>query len=80
MKFDVFHWIAATTLLLILVTFLSVAGFSIATVFLLTVIGQVFLVIMVYKVLTDDYKTDKSFDDFYEDRPDLGARPETRDS
>jgi hypothetical protein len=38
-------------------------------VFYLTVFGQIMLVIMVYKVLTDDYTTDKSFEHFYEDRP-----------
>jgi hypothetical protein len=27
---------------------------------------------MAYKVLRDDYTTDKTFRDFYEDRPDLG--------
>jgi len=31
--------------------------------------GQVFLLIMVYKVLTDNYKTEKTFEDFYEDNP-----------
>ncbi len=38
-------------------------------VFYLTVLGQVMVVIMVYKVLTDNYTTDKTFDHFYEDRP-----------
>jgi hypothetical protein len=31
------------------------------------------LVLMVYKVLTDNYKTDKTFEDFYEDHP-IGNR------
>jgi hypothetical protein len=38
-------------------------------VFYLTVIGQVLVVVMVYKVLTDTYTTDKTFEHFYEDRP-----------
>ena len=38
-------------------------------VFYLTVLGQVFVVLMVYKVLTDNYTTDKTFKHFYEDRP-----------
>jgi hypothetical protein len=35
----------------------------------LTFIGQVFLLIMIYKVLKDNYPTTKTFDDFYEDHP-----------
>jgi hypothetical protein len=41
-------------------------------VFFLVVFGQGLLIFTVYKVLTDDYTTDKTFEDFYEDRPDLG--------
>jgi len=40
-------------------------------VFFITILGQGLFVFTVYKVLTDDYKTDKNFRDFYEDRPDL---------
>lgn len=36
-------------------------------VFYMTVLGQVFVVVMVYRVLRDDYQTDKTFEDFYED-------------
>ena len=38
-------------------------------VFYLTVLGQVALIITVYKVLRDDYTTEKTFKDYYEDRP-----------
>ena len=38
-------------------------------VFYITVLGQFMIVYMVYKVLTDDYVTEKSFQDFYEDHP-----------
>jgi hypothetical protein len=37
--------------------------------FYLTCIGQLFVLIMVYKVLKDKYKADKTFDDFYENHP-----------
>ena len=37
--------------------------------FYLMVVGQLFLVLMVYKVLIDNYKTTKTFEDFYEDNP-----------
>jgi hypothetical protein len=48
---------------------MSAMDFPFNWVFYLTVLGQIFLVVMVYKVLTDDYSTDKTFDHFYEDRP-----------
>lgn len=69
MKSSPFPYIAITTLLLITITVMSAMDFPFNWVFYLTVIGQVFLVIMVYKVLTDDYTTDKTFEHFYEDRP-----------
>lgn len=58
-----------TTLLLILVTVFSAMDFPFSWVFYLTFIGQVLLVISVYRVLIDDYTTDKTFEDFYEDYP-----------
>lgn len=38
-------------------------------VFYMTCIGEVMVVIMVYKVLRDKYTTSKTFEDFYEDHP-----------
>ena len=69
MKVSPFVYIAITTLILITITIMSAMDFPFGWVFYLTVSGQIFLVIMVYKVLTDDYSTDKTFDHFYEDRP-----------
>lgn len=62
-------YVAITTLLLVTVTIMSVMNLPFNWVFYLTVIGQVFIVFMVYKVLTDDYTTDKTFEHFYEDKP-----------
>lgn len=58
-------WI--TTLLLVTLTIMVTMDLPFNWVFYLSVIGQVFVVLMVYRVLTDDYTTDKTFDDFYED-------------
>lgn len=33
------------------------------------IIGQVWWLLTIYKVLTDDYTTEKTFDDWYEDHP-----------
>lgn len=69
MKISPFFYITITTLLLVTITIMCSLNFPFNWVFYLTVIGQVLVVIMVYKVLTDNYTTDKTFDHFYEDRP-----------
>jgi len=69
MKISPFIYIAITTVILITITIMSAMDFPFGWVFYLTVLGQIFLVVMVYKVLTDDYETDKTFEHFYEDRP-----------
>ncbi|MBZ9652645.1 hypothetical protein [Psychroflexus montanilacus] len=58
-----------TTLILILVTVFASLGLAFSWVFYLTVLGQATLVFAVYKVLTDDYHTEKTFKDWYEDHP-----------
>lgn len=72
MKISAMQWITCTTLLLITVTIFAAMNLSFNWVFYLTVLGQIMLVFTVYKVLKDDYTADKTFKDFYEDRPDVG--------
>ncbi|MFP2996623.1 hypothetical protein ABN763_11960 [Spongiivirga sp. MCCC 1A20706] len=72
MKFNGLHWLGITTLLLITVTIFVSMKLSFGLIFYITVLGQLLLIYAVYKVLTDNYTTDKTFEDFYEDRPDLG--------
>ena len=69
MKTSAMFWVGATTILLIIVTIMATMNFAFSWVFYLTVLGQVMIVYMVYKVLTDNYKTSKTFEDFYEDNP-----------
>jgi hypothetical protein len=52
-----------------MVTIMSAMNFPFSWVFYLTVIGQAFIILMVYKVLKDKYTTNKTFEHFYEDRP-----------
>lgn len=66
-------WVATTTLILITVAIMASMNFPFNWVFYITVSGQAAVVYMVYKVLTDNYKTDKTFEDFYEDHP-IGKR------
>lgn len=69
MKFSSTPYILITTSLLITITVMASLDFAFAWVFYLMVIGQIFLGIMVYKVLRDKYTTNKTFDHFYQDRP-----------
>jgi uncharacterized membrane protein YqjE len=72
MKTNAMFFLGLTTLILITVTIFATMNMSFSLVFFLVVLGQALLIFTVYKVLKDDYTTDKTFDDFYEDRPDLG--------
>lgn len=69
MRFSAMFWVGITTLVLITVTIMVSMGFPFNWIFYITVGGQLMLVYMVYKVLTDKYHTDKTFEDFYEDHP-----------
>ena len=62
-------WVANTTITLVIVTIMAAMEFPLNWVFYLTVLGQIMIVYMVYKVLTDKYITEKTFKDFYEDHP-----------
>lgn len=62
-------WVALTTFILVSVTIMVSMNFPFNWIFYVTVLGQVFVVVMVYKVLTDNYNTAKTFEDFYEDNP-----------
>jgi len=73
MKTSAMFWIAATTIVLIIVTIISSMNFPFNWVFYITVLGQIMILYMVYRVLTEDYTTDKTFEDFYEDHP-IGNR------
>ncbi|TFG78751.1 MAG: hypothetical protein E4H26_01660 [Flavobacteriales bacterium] len=73
MKNSAMFWVGITTLLLIAITIMAAMDFPFNWVFYLTVIGQIALILMIYKVLTENYQTDKTFEDFYEDHP-IGNR------
>ncbi|WP_299397909.1 hypothetical protein [uncultured Gelidibacter sp.] len=69
MKIPVMLYVILTTLLLVTLTIMLAMDASFTWMFYMTCLGEVFVVIMVYKVLTDHYTTAKTFDDFYEDHP-----------
>ncbi|HBR54696.1 MAG TPA: hypothetical protein DEA82_11160 [Flavobacteriaceae bacterium] len=72
MKLSAMILLGITTLLLLTVVIFTAMDFPFSWVFYATCGGQVLLIYTVYKILVDDYQTDKTFKDFYEDRPDLG--------
>jgi TRAP-type C4-dicarboxylate transport system permease small subunit len=69
MKDIVYFYIGLTTLVLVTVTIMATMNFPFNWVFYTTVLGQVLVIFMVYKVLRDKYTTTKTFEDFYEDHP-----------
>lgn len=68
-KFSITFYILLTTFFLVAVVIMSALQISFSWVFYATIAGQILLLVMVYKILTDDYQTNKTFDNWYEDRP-----------
>ena len=54
-----------TTFFLVVLTVLAHMAIGFNLLFYLTFIGQIAVVVMVYKVLKDKYTTDKTFDKFF---------------
>lgn len=69
MKITGLHYLGLTTLVLVAIVIMVFYNLPFSVIFFTTVGGQLLLIFTVYKVLTDDYQTDKTFDDFYEDHP-----------
>ena len=69
MKISAMFMLTITSLMLLTIVIFSAMDLPFGLVFLLTSLGQLLLVITVFKVLRDDYTTEKTFDDFYEDHP-----------
>ena len=69
MKLSLTFYILLSTGLLVLVAVMAFYNLPFSWVFFTTLIGQISMLLMVYKILTDDYTTEKTFKDWYEDRP-----------
>ncbi len=67
MKLTGVGYLVITTGVLVLLTVLASLNFSYGILFYLMCFGQLLLLVTVYKILTDDYHTDKTFEDSYED-------------
>jgi hypothetical protein len=62
-------YVLITTLFLVTIAVMVFYNVSYPVVFFTVLAGQAFWLFTVYKVLTDDYSTEKTFDDWYEDHP-----------
>ncbi|WP_028891468.1 hypothetical protein [Tenacibaculum sp. 47A_GOM-205m] len=69
MKNSAIFLVLFTTVFLLVLTILGFTKIGFSWGGVLTVIGQLLVVLMVYKVLLDHYTTNKTFEDFYEDFP-----------
>lgn len=69
MKIPAMLYVVITILVLVTLIVMVAMEMPFNWVFYVTCLGQVFVVVMVYKVLRVQYTTDKTFEDFYEDHP-----------
>ncbi|UJH90847.1 hypothetical protein LZ575_19315 [Antarcticibacterium sp. 1MA-6-2] len=69
MKLNAVFYVILTTIVLVTLAVMVHYNLPFDLVFYTAVGGQILLIFTVYKVLTDNYKTDKTFDDWYEDFP-----------
>lgn len=69
MKSNAMILVVLVSVFLVFFTALTLMDVRFDYLFYLMMIGQFLVVIMVYKVLTDQYETDKTFDNWYEDDP-----------
>jgi len=69
MKLSAITLVIITTVLLVTVAIFAALDFPFNWVFYLTIIGEILLIYMIFRVLKDKYTTKKTFPDFYEDHP-----------
>jgi hypothetical protein len=69
MKIQAMDWVWITTVFLVFLTVAASLNMRFVWIFFATVTGQALVLVMVYKVLTDSWDTQKTFEDFYEDYP-----------
>lgn len=69
MKINAITYLVITTFILVTVAIFAAMELSFGWIFSLTVLGEGLLIVSVFKILKDNYTTDKTFKDFYEDHP-----------
>jgi len=74
MNNPIMFYVVVSAVLLVTIIIMVSMNMPFNWVFFITCFGQVLVAVMVYKVLTDNYTTEKTFEDFYEDNP-IGSQP-----
>ena len=69
MRISAHFYVIVASLLLVSVAVMVFYNVSYDIVFYTVIAGQAWWLLTVYKVITDNYSTDKTFDDWYEDHP-----------
>ncbi len=69
MKLTGIFYLSITTVVLVALAIMAYYNLPYTLIFYVTVGGQILFIFTVYKILTDDYTTDKTFEDWYEDHP-----------
>ncbi len=69
MKLSAHFYVIVTTLLLAAVGIMVFYNVAYPIVYTTVIIGQAWWIFTVYKVLTNNYSTSKTFEDWYEDHP-----------
>lgn len=69
MRQSAIFYVVVTTILLVAVALMVFFNLAYDLIFYMVLAGQAWWLLTVYKVLTDKYSTDKTFDDWYEDHP-----------
>ncbi|MCY2685770.1 hypothetical protein [Salinimicrobium sp. TH3] len=69
MRISAHFYVIVATLLLVSVAVMVFYNVSYDIVFYTVISGQAWWLLTVYKVITDNYSTEKTFDDWYEDHP-----------
>ena len=67
MKNNGITYLILTSILLVIITILVYFNTNFPLVFYLTFFGQCLLIYSVNRILTDNYKTERTFDNWYED-------------
>ena len=62
-------YVIISSVILVAIAVMVFYNLSYPVVFYTVIFGQAFWLFTVYKVLTDKYSTEKTFDDWYEDHP-----------
>ncbi len=69
MRISAITWVIFTTLYVVIFAVIIQLNISFDVITVVFLAGHILIPVMIYKVLNDDYTTQKTFNDWYEDNP-----------